>query len=140
MGARGITYPPTGLKISEPSNPANRWGTTNSEPLLDQLLGWANQKHSVVVRSYLLHSSLHEPCTSHSTLCNYAQPKPISWAKPAYFDFASSNFILQDHILSTIGDALTALLEHIFSAQINFTIIFHPKYTTKAMFLLLLVV
>jgi hypothetical protein len=56
---------------------ANRWGTTNGEPLLDQLLRWANQKHSVVVRSYLLHSSLHAPCTSHRTLCNDADPKPV---------------------------------------------------------------
>jgi hypothetical protein len=45
------------------------------------------------------------PCTSHSKVCNYAEPKPFSWAKtPARFPFF---FIqMQDHILSTAGDAL----------------------------------
>jgi hypothetical protein len=28
-------------------------------------------------------------------------------AKPAYFGFSSSNFTVQDHILSNVGDALT---------------------------------
>jgi hypothetical protein len=32
--------------------------------------------------------------------------KPICWAKPAHFDFSSSNFTVQDQILSTAGDAL----------------------------------
>jgi hypothetical protein len=77
---------------------------------LHQSLWWANQKHWAPVRSYLLHSFLHlllclVPATA-IKLCNYADPKPFSWAKPAYFKFSSYNFTLQDHILSTAGDAL----------------------------------
>jgi hypothetical protein len=30
--------------------------------------------------------------------CNYAEPKPISWAEPAQVGFSSSNFSVQDHI------------------------------------------
>jgi hypothetical protein len=33
-------------------------------------------------------------------------PKPFSGAKLADFGFSSSNFTVQDHILSTAGDAL----------------------------------
>jgi hypothetical protein len=61
------------------------------------------------VRSYLLHSFLLAPAhglavpfTSHRKLCaNYAMIKPFSWAKPACFDFSSSNFTVQYHMLST---------------------------------------
>jgi hypothetical protein len=42
------------------------------------------------------------PFTSHHKLSNYADPKPFSSVKPACFDFSS----VQDHILSTTGDAL----------------------------------
>jgi hypothetical protein len=31
------------------------------------------------------------------------------WAKPAYFDFSSSNLTVQFHILSTAGDAKRGL-------------------------------
>jgi hypothetical protein len=62
-------------------------------------------------RSDLLHSFLQVhtvagPFTSHSKVCNYANPEPFSWAKPSYFEFSSSNFTVQDDILSTAGDAL----------------------------------
>ncbi len=33
--------------------------------------------------------------------------KCMAWAKPAYFDFSSSNFNVQCHILSSAGDGLT---------------------------------
>jgi len=47
----------------------------------------------------------------HHKLCNYVEPKPFSWAKPAHDDFSSSNFTLQDyHMLSTAGDALVPFL------------------------------
>jgi hypothetical protein len=45
-------------------------------------------------------------------LYNYAETKPFSWAKPAYFDFSSSNFTVQDHILSTAGDTLKSPLNY----------------------------
>jgi hypothetical protein len=46
---------------------------------LDQSLWWANQKHWVAIRSYLLHSfpqvhSVIAPFTSCNNLCNYAKP------------------------------------------------------------------
>jgi len=47
---------------------------------LDQSLWWANQKHWVAIRSYLLHSFLQvhraaaAPFTSHGNLHNYAEP------------------------------------------------------------------
>jgi hypothetical protein len=81
---------------------------------LDQSLWWANEKHWVGVRSYLLYSFLQvhnaaEPFTSHGNWINYAEPKPFSWVKPEYVEFSSSTFTVQDHILTTAGDALTPL-------------------------------
>ncbi len=79
---------------------------------LDQSLWWVNQKHSVVVRSYLLHSFLAAGAQvlllpfSHFKLCNYTEPIPLPWAKPLYFDFPSSNCTVQVHILIAAGDAL----------------------------------
>jgi len=70
---------------------------------LDESLWWANQKHWVPVRSYLLHSYLQVhsaavPFTSHGNTQNYVEPKRFSEAKLAYFEFSSSNFTVQDHI------------------------------------------
>ncbi len=42
------------------------------------------------------------PYASHRELCNHAEPKLFSQAKLAYFDFSSSNFIVQDYILSMV--------------------------------------
>ncbi len=44
--------------------------------------------------------------TSLSKLCKNARSKPLFWAKSTCFDFSSSNFNLQSHILSTSGVAL----------------------------------
>jgi hypothetical protein len=81
---------------------------------LDESLWWANQKHWAGVRLYLLHSFLqvHSAAarfTGLGNVPNYVEPKPFSWAKPAYFGFSSSNFTVQDHIPSTAGDALRLL-------------------------------
>jgi len=48
-----------------------------------------------------------EPFTSHGKLRNYAEPKPFCRVEPTYVGFSSSIFTVQDHILSTAGDALT---------------------------------
>ncbi len=48
------------------------------------------------------------PFTSHSKLSNYAELKPFSSTKPAYFGFSSSNCTVQDHIQSTPPDALSS--------------------------------
>jgi hypothetical protein len=47
------------------------------------------------------------PFTSHRNLWNYAEPKPFYSAKPVCFAFSSFNFTVQDHILSTTGDAFS---------------------------------
>jgi hypothetical protein len=52
---------------------------------LHQSLWWANQKHWVAVRSYLLLSFLQvrsaaAPLISYRNLCNYVETKPFSWA------------------------------------------------------------
>jgi len=46
------------------------------------------------------------PFTSHDNLKQFGGEKPISWAKPAHFDFFPGNFTVWSHILSTFGDAL----------------------------------
>jgi hypothetical protein len=61
--------------------------------------------------SCLLHSffEVHNyvaPFTSHGKLHEFGAEKPISWAKPAHFDFFTINFIVWSHILSTGGDAI----------------------------------
>ncbi len=96
---------------------ANRWGTTNSKParpiiMMGQSENWA------AVTSCFLHCFMQVhafavPFTSYRKLWNYSEPKPFSSAKPACFYFSSSNFAVQDHILSTAGDALIMLLLYI---------------------------
>jgi hypothetical protein len=73
---------------------------------MDQSLRWANQKHWTAVRSFLqVHTAA--PRTSRGKLPNYDEPKPLSRVKPVHVRFSSSIFTVQDHILSTAGDALT---------------------------------
>jgi hypothetical protein len=45
------------------------------------------------------------PLTSHDKLHIFWAKKPISPAKPAYFDFFAINFTVWSHILTTSGDA-----------------------------------
>jgi len=86
------------------------WGLVIANHL-DQSLRLTKQKYSAAVRSNLLHSFF----GSAQLCCAFYQPwqaprfgagKPISWAKPAHFDFYAINFTVWSHILSTIGDAL----------------------------------
>jgi len=79
---------------------------------LDQSLWSTNQKYWAAVSSNLLHSFLEvhncvAPFTSRSKLHKFSAEKPISWAKPAYFDFFTINFTFWSQILSTGGDALS---------------------------------
>jgi hypothetical protein len=71
---------------------------------LDQSLWWANQKYWAAVGSF--YYTLF--CRCKASVClfpaNYAimlSQKPFSRAKLAFFDFSSSNCIVQDHILSS---------------------------------------
>ncbi len=77
---------------------------------LDQSLWSTNQKYWAAVRSNVLHSFLEmnncaAPFTGHGKLYKFGAEKPISWAKPAQFDFFTIN--VRSHILSQGGDALT---------------------------------
>jgi hypothetical protein len=89
-----------------------KWGQQTGGGLianhLEQSLWWANQKHRAAVRSYLLHSFLQghsadAPFTSHA---NMRSAKTIFLGQTAYVGYSSSNFTVQDHIPSTVGDAL----------------------------------
>jgi hypothetical protein len=80
----------------------------------DQSLWWANKKYWAAVRSYLLHRFMQvrnvaAPFTRQHKLWSFDEPKPFSWAKPAYFHFSSSNCTVLDHIVKTPGDALMDL-------------------------------
>ncbi len=63
--------------------------TTNSKPPGRIItMGWSE---ALLISSLSDHS--HDVlCTSHRKLCNYAEPKPFSWAKLARFDFSWPNF------------------------------------------------
>jgi hypothetical protein len=56
--------------------------------------------------SNLLHAFLEvhnyvAPFTNHGKLYKFGAEKPISWAKPAHFDFVALNFTVWSHMLST---------------------------------------
>ncbi len=81
---------------------AYRWGTSNSKPhgpiiMMDQ--------SETVISSQIIFDTVFSAGTHFCWWTNHVEPKPISWAKPAYLDF-SSNFTLQGYTLSTTGDAL----------------------------------
>jgi hypothetical protein len=46
--------------------------------------------------------------SSHRELSNFAELKPFSWTKSPCFNFSSSNYIVQDHMLSTPRDVLSS--------------------------------
>jgi len=90
---------------------AYTWGLLIAN-YLDQSLWSTNQKYWVVVRSNLLRSFLEvhhcvAPFTRHGKLQEFGAEKPISWAKPAHFDFLRINFTVWSHILTTCGDPPT---------------------------------
>jgi len=100
---------------------------------LDQSLSPTNHKYWAAVMYNLFYSFCWEvpkcvaPFSSHNKLhefgaekpISWAKPahfeffaincteKPISWAKPAYFDVFAINCTIWSHMLSTVGDALT---------------------------------
>jgi len=70
---------------------------------LDQSLWSTNQKYWAAVRSTTVLRFL--PATASFT--NLVQKKPISWDKPAHYDFFTINFTVCSQILSTVGYALS---------------------------------
>jgi hypothetical protein len=90
----------------------NRWGTTNSKPPGPIIMIHQSEalRSSQVLFITLFCSGAQRcfgPFTSHGKLYNCAEPKRFCWAKPAYFDFSSSNFTVQYHLGTTAGDALS---------------------------------
>ncbi len=86
---------------------ASRWGTTNSKPpwpiiMIDQS-ETVSSNHIIFITLFCSVLLRLLPATGNSALSQ----KKICWAKPACFDFPSSNYTLQDHIRSTAGHALS---------------------------------
>jgi hypothetical protein len=90
---------------------ANRWGTTNSKPsgpiimIGQSKTGISSQIISITLfcrRCTLLLRFCYQP----QKVDHICRGKTISWAKPAYVHFSSSDFNVKGHILSTDGDAL----------------------------------
>jgi hypothetical protein len=75
---------------------ANTWETTNSNPHGPIKLS------SQLTTGVRLCCAFYQPQQTVQTFC----AKLYSYAKPACFDFSSSNFYLQGHIRSTSGAAL----------------------------------
>jgi hypothetical protein len=95
---------------------ANRSGTSNSKPP-GPIVTVAQSEHWASVRSYLLHSFLRLQSaavsfTSHPKPCNYADPKQFPEPNRHILDFLHLILLCtHDHIVSTVGDALTELLK-----------------------------
>jgi hypothetical protein len=127
-------------------NPTNKtvtgtvymWGLPIANHL-DKSLWSTNQKYWAAVRSNLLHSFLEvhncvAPFTSHGKLHEFGAEKPISWAKPAHFDYFAINFTVWSHILCTGGDAQGALLSpistNVSSKSNKFPVVQGPLFAT----------
>jgi hypothetical protein len=57
----------------------------------------------------MFYTTLHNFVATFTSFCkiyDYARPKSLSKAKLAYFNFFSSNFTMQDHILNTSGHVI----------------------------------
>jgi hypothetical protein len=65
------------------------------------------------------------PFTSLSKLYKNAGPKPLCYAKLAWFDFSSFNFNVQGHILSTAHG-------HIHFTHCTYSCVYISIYTTKS--------
>ncbi len=84
---------------------ANRWETTNTNPL--GIKNMEQQSDHIYYTLLWRVLGYTVPFTSLNKLCTTGLPKPFCWAKPACFDFSSSNFNFHGHILSTAEAALT---------------------------------
>ncbi len=70
---------------------ANRWGANNSKspgPIITM-----GQSEALIISQIIFITLFSAGATSHRKLFNYVEPKPFSWAKPAYFDFSLSNLL-----------------------------------------------
>jgi hypothetical protein len=89
-------------------------GNSNSKPHGPIIMmGQSKTRTSTQIIFITLFLQVHsaaEPRTRHGNVRNYAEPKPFSRVKPVKVGFSSSIFTVQDHILSTAGDALRSPL------------------------------
>ncbi len=76
-----------------------------------------------------------------SKLDQKAGLKPFCWGKPAYFDFPSSIFNVQVHILTTTGDALMGNIKHEIASELKLRSLTRWPWfpTTKSISLMFLV-
>ncbi len=100
---------------TETGRTANRWGTTNSKPCGTNHYDGPirnTQQHSdqfiTLISRFTEFLCLLPATTKTVQLCG--AKKLFFWAKPAFFDFSSSNCTVGDHIVSTTGDALMSFL------------------------------
>jgi hypothetical protein len=77
----------------------NRWGTTNSKPpgpiIMTSQSKTLSSSQIIFIALFLFAGAHGTVRLVRATARNYAEPKPISWAKPAYFQFSSSKFNVQ---------------------------------------------
>ncbi len=97
------------------TNPTNKTGTGMAYTWgllianhLDQSLQLTNLSRSQVQFITLVFGAAQLCCAFYQLwqAARFGAEKPISWAKPAHFDFYAINFTVWSHTLSTIGDAL----------------------------------
>ncbi len=83
-------------------------GTTNSKPH-GPIRNIEPQSGPIYYTLFLEVHNCVVPFTSHGKLYVFGAEKPISWAKPAHFDFFTIHFTVWSHLRSTDGDALCNL-------------------------------
>jgi hypothetical protein len=99
--------------------------TTNSKPLgriimmgQSETLSSSAQLDHIYYTLFWRYTALLRPYQASALRALYTDPKPFSWAKPAYFGFSSSNSTLQDdHILITTGDPFRAQISLYFGVE-----------------------
>jgi hypothetical protein len=81
---------------------------------LDQSLWWGNYiehqlNHIYYILAYMCTKLLFF-FNNHKKVRNFVEPQPFSWTKPTCVGCFSSNFTMQDHILSILGDVFTYVI------------------------------
>jgi hypothetical protein len=89
------------------------WGITNSKPPGRIITTGQSEtlSRSLIIFITLFSAGGHICCVFHKPLqrVHFCWAKINFFSQTAYFGFPASNFTVQDHILSTAGDALTTL-------------------------------
>jgi hypothetical protein len=95
------------------TRPANKWGTTNCKPrrpiiMMGQSVTLSRTRIKFI--TLFFSAAQQQDWPPLQTNCAIMLSQTIFLAKPEYFNFSSSNFIGQDHIRSTVGDALKSTM------------------------------